>query len=418
MGALHKIQNSFDNLFDITKDNIEELELKETKNKNNCFIWNRIKPDICYTKFVIDKNSRTTILCAITFYKSSQTNKYIPRLTFKKVDTVGENKNANSTKPIIISFNESKKAQAFWKFIGFLAKYKELVDTGEFDKSYKVAPKEAYWVEFETKAQKDKIDALKELILKADLDENGIKSIVFESRKKHLKTFLNLIKNLPVQCKNNQNSIQVYKDHYKLSGQEAVWHHFLKKYDWILGLNIDIKFIRDFYDEQKVGLPDSKNRNDPQVDLLGISDYTTLIELKHSNTGIFKQTKTSKSRSNTWDFTTDFIEGISQCLSQKTGLEKSAEFKNYVSNGERLNTLKHKTIDPAVVFIIGNRKVEFPHNKMDKNHIKSETFERFRRNSRNVDIITYDELFERAYHTVLSKKIDFDWYENPHFSID
>ena len=73
---------------------------------------------------------------------------------------------------------------------------------------------------------------------------------------------------------------------------------------------------------------------------------------------------------------------------------------------------KVKTIDPKTIFIIGNRKNEFPHDLAKDNHTKSETFERFRRNSRNIDIITYDELFERAYYIAYSEKIPVDWYQD------
>lgn len=412
--ALRPVTDPFHNTFNVIDGDIETLEVRENNNKDKCLIWDIKKEDTCYTKFIFDKNSKTTTLCDISFYPSSETGKYLPRLTFRKTDNDGNEKEIDAKKVINIGFNDSKKALIFWKFISFLIKYKELVDTGDFEKSYKVAPKDAYWIEFESKPQKDKIEALKELIFKADLDENGIKSLVFENRKKHLKTFLHLLKNL---IHKGQNSIELYQKHFELRGEEAVWHHFFKKHDWILGLNVDIKFIRDFFDEQKVGISDSQNRNSPQVDILGISDYTTLIELKHNNTKIFKAKKTSKSRTNTWDFTPDFIEGISQCLAQKTGLEKSADYKNYVNNGKRLDTTVHKTIDPNVIFIIGNRKAEFPHDSKDEHHVKSETLERFRRNNRNVDIITFDELFERAYHIVFSEKISQNWYENTDFKI-
>ena len=45
------------------------------------------------------------------------------------------------------------------------------------------------------------------------------------------------------------------------------------------------------------------------------------------------------------------------------------------------------------------------------NITKTKTLERFRRNSRNVDVLTYDELFERAYNIVYSKKLNIDWYQ-------
>jgi len=75
------------------------------------------------------------------------------------------------------------------------------------------------------------------------------------------------------------------------------------------------------------------------------------------------------------------------------------------------------TIDPKTVFIIGNRKVEFPHDLDSIHHFKSQTFELFRRNNRNVDIVTFDELFERAYHTVFGDIIQQDWFTDDNFKI-
>lgn len=216
------------------------------------------------------------------------------------------------------------------------------------------------------------------------------------------------------------DSIEKYRSKFSIpQGDEAIWHHFFKNNDWILGLNADIKFIKDFFDEQKVGIEDSKGKGSPKTDLLGISDFTTIIELKHHNTKIFKTTKGEKSRANTWDFTPDFIEGISQCLGQKFALDKNYENKEFLNDeGKRLRKDLHKTIDPKVVFLMGNRKVEFPHNEDNSNIIKSETFERFKRNSRNIDILTFDELFEKAYNMVFSKKLPNNWHELESLSFD
>ena len=99
-------------------------------------------------------------------------------------------------------------------------------------------------------------------------------------------------------------------------GDEAVWHHFLKENSWILGLNADLRFISDFVDEAKVGIEDSSGKSSPKVDMLGVSHYTTLVELKTPETMIFKKEKGARSRTNTWEFSSDFISGISQCLVQ------------------------------------------------------------------------------------------------------
>ncbi len=408
-------QTTFDNTFNLVTGDISKIEIKENYSHDNCLIRDKISHSTYYKTFILDENSKTKIVCEIAFYPSSVTSKYLPRLIFKKIDNQGLQKDIELKKDISIAFSKSEQALVFWKFIGFLNSFKDIVDTGEFDTSFGVYSKNKFIAEFETQTEKQKVEDIITLINKTEIKETDIRSILFEKRKHNLKAFLFLIKNIEIQGK---TSIDYYREKYSIQpGDEAIWHHFLKNNDWILGLNVDIKFIREFYNEQKVGTESSKSIGSPKADMLGVSDFTTLIELKHSETKIFKSVK-SKGRANTWDFTSDFIEGVSQCLGQKFALERNYKTKDFVNDeGKMIDKNQTLTIDPKTVFIIGNRKLEFSHNLDCDNHTKSQTFELFRRNNRNIDIVTFDELFERAYHTVYGDTIQQDWYSDDNFKI-
>lgn len=287
--ALQKLETTFNNVFNLVRDDLSRLEIKENSSHDNCLIHDKSNTFKDDNAFIIQDKPKTKIICEVSFYRSSITSRYIPRLIFKKTDSNAETKFIDSKKPVIISFRESEEPLFFWKLIGFLKSFKDVVDLGEFEKSFQVVSKNAYFIEFANKDEKEKVEEIKELILKADLKENDIKSITFENRKKTIRAFLYLLKN---KFTHNKPSLEYFKDKYNLQdAKESVWHYFLKKNDWILGLNVDIKFIRDLYDEQKVGSENSKGRGSPKSDLLGISDYTTLIELKHSETDIFKKKK-------------------------------------------------------------------------------------------------------------------------------
>ena len=406
-------KNPFNNEFDLTTRDLNEICIKETNAKDNCFIWDINNVSKCYNCFILSQNSKSKIICIISFQKSSVTNKYIPRLTFKRVKLNNEENQIEANQTINIQFTKSDDAIAFWKLINFLGLYIEIIDVGDFRNSYKLVSKDSYVIEFQNKDKQGKLIDLEELIKLTELTSNDIKFITFEHRKRNVKAFFYLLKNI-------KDSTESYRKKFSIpQGDEAIWHHFFKNNDWILGLNVDIKFIRDFFDEQKVGLEDSKGKGSPKTDLLGISDFTTIVELKHHNTKIFKAVKGEKSRANTWDFTHDFIEGISQCLGQKFALDKSYENKEFLNDqGKRLRKDLHKTVDPKVVFLVGNRKIEFPHNEDNSNIIKSETFERFKRNLRNVDILTFDELFEKAYYMVFLTKLPYDWHEKESLSFE
>lgn len=396
---------SFDNLFDLIDRDLAEITIKETYSKDKCIIWDLADTSKAYNSFLISQNSRSKTICEISFHKSSQTKKYLPRLSFKRIANDGDIQSTRSKDKVTIKFDESEDAIRFWKFIGFLFNYKDLVDVGEFEDSFQVVSKEAYVLEFTDKNELEKIQDLKELVGISDLSYNQLKTLTFENRKRNLKAFYYLLKDI-------RESRKHYREKFEIQpGEEHIWHHFLQNNDWILGLNADLRFITEFLNEQKVGTENSLGAESPKVDLFGISEFTTLIELKHSSANIFKATK-SKGRANTWDFTPDFIEGISQCLGQKNELEKSFESKVFVdSNKKRLPKDGIETIDPKSLLLIGNKKREFPINELDNlNILKNKTLERFRRNNRNIDVLSFDELFERAYHIVFSKKLDKSWY--------
>ena len=100
-------------------------------------------------------------------------------------------------------------------------------------------------------------------------------------------------------------------------------------------------------------------------------------------------------------------------------MDKNYAIKNFINeNGERLDKNTTLTMDPKTIFIIGTRSREFPHDKIEEHHLKSTTFELFRRNNRNIEIITFDELFERAFHIVFSEKVIPNWFEDDKFRIE
>ena len=367
------LKTSFDNLFNLIQRDLAEIEIKETYAKDRCFIWDLADAGKAYNCFLISQNSRSRTICEISFYKSSTTMKYLPRISLKKIANNGDIQTTRSKDKVTIKLDKSEDAVRFWQLVSFLFNYKELVDAGEFDRSFQVISKDAYILEFTDKDELDKVHDLKELIGLSDLNYNQLKSLTFDNRRRNLKAFYYLLKDI-------RESRSRYREKFFIqAGEEHLWHHFFKNNDWILGLNCDLRFISEFLDEQKVGTENSLGAESPIVDLLGISEFTTLIELKHSSANIFKSAK-SRGRANTYDFTLDFIEGISQCLGQKNELEKSFESKVFVgADKKRLLKDEVESVDPKSLLLIGDKKREFPTNQYDNvNILKNNTLERFR----------------------------------------
>lgn len=379
--------------------------IKENYSKNNCFIYEN--ENIIGGFILIKKRNAKTIL-KVSFYRSKQDGKYLPRLEFRKETENGEPSKSKGN-DVIIRFSDGDEARAFWKVIHFLQGFKDLVDLGDFHLKYQAVSFDSYLVDFKTKDQAEKVKELTALSESIKLSKQDIKELLLPHRRNAIHWFYAFLKDL-----SNKEGVKAFESYRKKhsikeQGEEAIWHHFLKSNDWIIGLNIDIKFIRDLLSKQKVGYEDSKGVGSPEVDLLGISYFTTLIELKTSRTKIFKEKKTTKSRANTWDFSENFVEAYSQALAQRSEITEFKEIKD--NNGNLIDTKKNRILDPKAVLIIGNRNEEFPHIRNSEFDMKSDCFERMRRDSRNIEIVTYDELFERAFHIVFSVKLPKEWYD-------
>lgn len=396
-------QKPFSDLFDLENNEIDSLVIRESAAKDNCYIYN--VDSICVGFILVKKHNVKTIV-KVSFYPSKQDGKYLPRLEFRKEDDEGLLKKSKGN-DVIISFSEGDEARSFWKVIHFLQGFKELVDLGDFHSKYQAVSFDLYLVDFKSKIQAEKVTDLIALSESTKLSSQEIKELLFPQRKNTILWYYALLKNT---SREGENVFDLYRKNHTINepGDEAIWHHFLKSNDWIIGLNVDIKFIRDILSKQKVGNEDSKGVGSPEVDLLGISYFTTLIELKTSKTKIFKPNKTAKSRANTWDFSEEFIEAYSQVLAQRSEISDEKDIKD--DEGNIIDTKINRILDPKAILIIGNRNEEFPHKRISILDIKSDCFERIRRDTRNIEIITYDELFERAFHIVFTNKLPIDWY--------
>jgi hypothetical protein len=170
---------------------------------------------------------------------------------------------------------------------------------------------------------------------------------------------------------------------------EPQWQDFFERNTWIFGYGLDYRFLKILQREAHISRTDLDGRNDVIGDFLtACSNFTVLIELKKPNTNLFTQTQ---NRADSWKLSTALVDAVSQILAQKANWTIQAESENFNSAGELIT---QKTYDPKTILIIGHTNQFTGRDKTSQ--IKKKTFELFRRNLRNIDIITYDELLDRA----------------------
>lgn len=175
----------------------------------------------------------------------------------------------------------------------------------------------------------------------------------------------------------------------KTDWNEIDWQNFFESNTWIFGYGLDYKFLKILQREASVSNSTVGGEEEVFVDfLVGDKNFTILVELKKPDTSLFDN---DKNRSGTWKLSKHLIFAVSQILEQKAEWQIKGQIKQYDKNR---NEIKQKTIDPKVILVIGHTN-QFSGDNLD-NEIKSKTFELFRRNQKNIEIMTYDELYDRA----------------------
>lgn len=175
---------------------------------------------------------------------------------------------------------------------------------------------------------------------------------------------------------------------------EAQWQDFFDCQQWVFGYGLDYRVMRQFDREMTVGRGGTDNRNKPTIDfLMTFTDYTVLVEIKKPDTPIFKAGRGG--RAGTWDFSSEFMSAVSQIIEQK------AEWLSFAQTGEHHNkagteNLSVRTRNTKSILVIGSRN-EFSRAKDPRTaNVMRDSFELFRRETRSIDIVTYDELLDRA----------------------
>lgn len=232
--------------------------------------------------------------------------------------------------------------------------------------------------------QPDGVRIVEELVRSGLITSHDIVNIGF--RKTQLEQFRRMI--------DTPEEVRAYAERKGVRGDqpEKVWQHFLRQNEWIFGFGLDYRFLGILQDEALVGAPDVAGRDAPISDfLLGASHFTVLVEVKQPGTPLFGGTR---ARSGAWRLSTDLMESVSQVLQQKADWQVKAE-ANALRNYDREGVLiRQRTNDPKCILVIGSDGAFVGTDAARET--KRRTFELFRRDSRNVDILTYSELYERA----------------------
>jgi Domain of unknown function (DUF4263) len=173
---------------------------------------------------------------------------------------------------------------------------------------------------------------------------------------------------------------------------ETAWQFFFLQNKWIFGYGLDYKFQGILQKEFHASDTNASGKEGVISDyLLGDKRFTTFVELKLPSTEIFAE---DRNRAKSWRLSNKLIEAYSQILEQKASGQIKIETTRGLVNDEYQEITQH-SFDSKTILLIGTWQ-QIENDPEGIKRIKAKTFELFRRDSRNIEIITYDELYERA----------------------
>lgn len=214
-------------------------------------------------------------------------------------------------------------------------------------------------------------------------------------RKNQLKIFKRLLDN-------KDNFIEEYKKQEsglnKDTKEELVWQYFFNKNQWIFGYGLNYRFQSILQKEFSASDTDAAGKDQVNADfLLGDDNFTTFVEIKKPTSKIFNNSRSGQNRSNSWKLSNELIHSVSQILEQKASGQIKLERKDL--HDEKGYDITQNSYDSKCILVFGNleKELDTQQDSPKTRKIKKKTFELFRRDSRNIEIITYEELYKRAY---------------------
>lgn len=183
-------------------------------------------------------------------------------------------------------------------------------------------------------------------------------------------------------------------------GKEGVWQHFFEENTWIFGYGLNYIFNSPISGKKLEQVVAGYNFNNAgkRIDALmktrGVINSFCFAEIKTHKTELLKSTK-DPYRGECWAISNELAGAIAQA--QKTVQRSIKEFTTKVDIKDEIGNPTGEQIfmyQPKSFVVIGNLSEFKTENGVNEDKFSS--FELFRQNQFNPEIITFDELLQRA----------------------
>ncbi|TNC23728.1 Shedu immune nuclease family protein [Amycolatopsis alkalitolerans] len=345
--------------------------------------------------FVIDDRPRVATLCNVFLIKKD--DGYSPRLKFWKKDKtkadkptlefkLADNADTRTIKALVDTADAYKN---FWTLIDFLQSYKGVeLPPNQFKV---VTAQSAQLVEQLRGADRASVIEAVRSVLGSSLTQADIH--LMTNRKAQLDYFGRLLA--------DESFFEAERVKYGRDGKEALWEHFFEENPWIFGYGLNLISCRTFDDgklERYTTGGDlfrgAAKRSDAVLRSRGFVSSLLFCEIKTHATPLL-EVKAYR-EPDVYQASRELTGAVSQV--QKTADKAVRGIGHYIeTHTEKDGTptdIEYSTVRPKQVVVIGDARQFQQNGRVNGERFSS--FEFYRRGITDVEIITFDELYQRA----------------------
>ncbi|MEU1736064.1 Shedu immune nuclease family protein [Streptosporangium sp. NPDC020145] len=393
--------------FSVERDDFSQLEIRSSGKESLHYFYDN-KNRRLVTDFVLHEGARVATVCTVTLiYKDGS---YTPRLKFWKKDKTKpgnqpyldiEIPDTPDTRTVKAFVDTSEAHQNFWVLIKFLQECRELsLPTGQFKIVGNDRAEIAKMLQDSDKGQV--VEALKSVLgsslTQAELD-------VIANRKGQLEVFFRYLTDRDFFDQRREQ----LKENDKDSGPEAVWQEFFEKNPWIFGYGLSLIACRSYDDEKLQQVTAGANkfggagkRTDGLLRTRGVVSSLLFCEIKRHDTPLLASIQYRKP---------DVYAPSHEVVGAASQVQKTAEkavrgirdFIHHQYDPDGTPTgLEVSTVKPRQVVVVGHTGEFESAGRLNREKVSS--FELYRRSVSDVEVITFDELYERACFIIQDKE--------------
>jgi hypothetical protein len=193
-------------------------------------------------------------------------------------------------------------------------------------------------------------------------------------------------------------AIQQFSTNLEKQKDEQWWQSFFDTNLWIFGYGLDYRILRSVRSQPNYGgagmSGQGGQRGDHLLKTQAVKRFTVLVEIKRPDAPLLGK---REYRNGAWQLGDDLTGGVSQL--QINSRQWETDGSRIEQNADTLRQQGVSTIRPKGILVVG-------HTAQLDSIAKLNTFESFRRNITSPEILTFDELHERAKFIVQQESED------------